>query len=298
MRILPSRSFHLVCVSAWVLGLSACAELSPNVTSGTGDYTVTPVTAQVISQLQNSPVTSSGGSNSDEYVIGPGDVLTARLNVPGMDEYSVQRPILSGGSNEFQQTTVMDSGYASFPYAGDMKIAGKTLLVARQNLRDAMAKYFKNPQVALEVKEFNSRKVYVMGEVSKPSLQFIKASRMSVAEALSASQGMSPLSASYKQIYVIRSVVSPAAPVAAASEKTDFSKQAAAAPAANLSGMSTAIYQIDASNGTGIAMAAQFPLRANDVVYVSPTAISEWNKIITQLLPYNGSFAGNVARNW
>lgn len=276
MKIAPVSYFRFFILASGLF-LSSCAEMSPNVTSGSGDYVVTPVTPDVIMDLQKQ---SNSKHSGDTYTIGTGDVLTARLNVPGMDEYSLQRPVISGMSNEIQQTTVMDNGYASFPYAGELLVAGKTLHEATNLLQTAMSKYFRNPQISLEVKEFNSRKVFVMGAVARPSLQYIKAARVSVAEALSNAQGMDPAAASYKKIYVIRGALN------------NTMTPSTTSP------ISTRIYQIDASSGTGLALAAQFPLKNNDVLFVSPTAINEWNKIITQLLPYNASMASNASYSW
>ena len=122
-----------------------------------------------------------------------------------------------------------------------------------------------------------------MGEVIKPTFQVLKTGRMTIAEALAASQGLNPQTAQYKEVYVIRGAMN-----------TQFTPTAVATG----SPMKTTIYQLDASNGTGMAMTAQFPLKADDIVYVSPTVISEWNKVINQLLPFSLSNAANVSRQY
>lgn len=119
-------------------------------------------------------------------------------------------------------------------------------------------------------------KIFVMGEVSKPSMQYIKAGHMTIMEALNnASQGVNPITASYSNIYVIR-------------------ENAAAETAAPLQ---TQVYHLDGSTGSGLAMAAQFPLEPNDVVYVSPTGLSEWNEFINQLLPTGVIYTGATITN-
>ena len=145
-------------------------------------------------------------------------------------------------------------------------------------------------------------KVFVLGEVNKPALQYIKAGHMTLMEALNSSEGLNSVTASYAQIYVIRGIFDNAPPkpasdlVVDASETTTPAPAPEAAPAVNP--LQTKIYKLDSSTGDGIAMAAQFPLQPNDVVYVSPTSISEWNKFISLLLPYNATSFGSTAHSW
>ncbi len=356
--------------------LAACNSANPKAAGGDANFQVTPVTPAVISQLQDErsvkyhppaaavcpvePVYS--------YRLGTGDILYAKLYLPsnpGFDGNSAEKysQYLSVDSwQEYNEVIVKDDGNVSFPYVGEVQFANKTLSEAKQSLDRALARYFKNPQSVLEVKEFKSRKVqltgelhkpgeqylrfaplrvleavdaaggvldsadiadaaithrdgsvekidlfalmnngdasqnrilfdgdtlhvpanygnkiFVMGEVNKPALQYIKAGTMTVMEALDASQGMNPATASYAKIYVIRGAIHDHANEVAPAD----------APAAPLQ---TKVYQLDSSTGSGLAMAAQFPLQPNDVVYVSPAAISEWNLFISQLLPFNAVY--------
>jgi polysaccharide export outer membrane protein len=45
------------------------------------------------------------------------------------------------------------------------------------------------------------------------------------------------------------------------------------------------IYHLDASSADAILLAAQFPLRPRDVVYVSTRGLTHWNRAMTQILP-------------
>jgi len=47
-------------------------------------------------------------------------------------------------------------------------------------------------------------------------------------------------------------------------------------------------YHLDASNPAALAVASQFEMRPNDVVYVNPQPITKWNRLLTQLLPSTG----------
>jgi len=45
------------------------------------------------------------------------------------------------------------------------------------------------------------------------------------------------------------------------------------------------IYHPDARYATGLLLAERFDLQAQDVVFVDTAAISQWNRVISQLLP-------------
>ncbi|RCV91020.1 polysaccharide export protein [Billgrantia montanilacus] len=48
------------------------------------------------------------------------------------------------------------------------------------------------------------------------------------------------------------------------------------------------VYQLDVSDATAYMMASRFPLRANDVVYVTTAPLARWNRVITLILPSLG----------
>ena len=278
------RSLLIRC--SFLLLLAACSTPSP--TTGEGDYQVTPITPEVIKSLQSEQFqrdgSSSAGNQATQYKLGAGDILLFRIfTAPGVDALTNMREAALTPVEQTNTITVQEDGSISLPYAGMVRVGGQTVAEAIETIRQAFSQYFKKPQVSVEIKEFNSRKVFIMGEVSKPSFQILKTGSMSIAEALTASQGLNSLTAQYKQIYVIRGAMH---------------NTIAPAGAANVSPMSTTIYQLDASNGTGMAMSAQFPLKADDVIYVSPTVVSEWSKVINQALPFSLSNAANVSRQY
>jgi polysaccharide export outer membrane protein len=100
-------------------------------------------------------------------------------------------------------------------------------------------------------------KVYVLGEVDKPSALQLENGRLSLVQALADVGGLSPLSAQAKGIYVIR-----------AQDSTDIE-----------------VYHLDARNPVALAMADRFPLRPRDVVYVDATNLARWNRVLGLLAP-------------
>jgi polysaccharide export outer membrane protein len=107
------------------------------------------------------------------------------------------------------------------------------------------------------VRHRDDSKVYVMGEISRPSALQMHNGRLSLNEALGDAGGPNLTSANTGQIYVIRN-------------------NAQGAPA---------IFHLDASAPSALALADNFDLRARDVVYIDPVPLVNWNRIINLILP-------------
>jgi polysaccharide export outer membrane protein len=94
-----------------------------------------------------------------EYVVGVDDVL----HVIVWDNKDLE-----------QQITVRPDGKISFPLAGELQAAGRSVPQLAQDLKERLATAVKNPQVSVMVKEIRSYRVYVMGRVAKPGVYPIK----------------------------------------------------------------------------------------------------------------------------
>jgi polysaccharide export outer membrane protein len=92
---------------------------------------------------------------SEGYIIGEADVLNIRI---------VGETDLTG------KYTVRFDGVIDFPYVGEIRAAGASLPAFNRELRDRLGVYYHNPQVNVEVEEYNSCVVYVLGEVKKPGV--------------------------------------------------------------------------------------------------------------------------------
>jgi polysaccharide export outer membrane protein len=108
----------------------------------------------------------------------------------------------------------------------------------------------------LNVPNRGQNKVFVMGEVRVPSSRVMVKGRMTLAEAIGDSNGFDPNTSNPGEVYVIRG----------AYEKPR-------------------VYKLDASSADALLLAVQFQLKPLDVVYVSPYALTNWNRVMTQLLP-------------
>lgn len=107
------------------------------------------------------------------------------------------------------------------------------------------------------VRHREDRKVFVMGEIVRPSALNMRNGRLTLNEALGLSGGPTLNTANTSQIYVIR----------------------------NVGQDEPAVFHLNAGNPTALALADSFYLRSGDVVYVDPVPLVAWNRIINLILP-------------
>lgn len=112
--------------------------------------------------------------------LGTGDVLEIRV---------YQEPDLSGAFR------VSAEGTIDYPFCGRLKIGGYSPSSVVDLLTSCLGKgYLKNPQVTVFLKEYNSKKVFVFGEVQKPGT-FPFEENMSVVQAITLAGGFGKLAA-------------------------------------------------------------------------------------------------------
>ena len=87
------------------------------------------------------------------YAIGIGDVV--EISVWKSPELGVTVP-------------VRPDGRISVPLLGDIQAAGLTPLALKGTLKDGFQEFVTAPEVSVVIKEINSRKVFVTGEVASP----------------------------------------------------------------------------------------------------------------------------------
>jgi len=109
----------------------------------------------------------------------------------------------------------------------------------------------------VNVLDRSQQKVFVMGEVRSPRSVEIINSHLTLAAALGEVGGVSQLSADPSGIYVVRG--------------TDRENPQ--------------IFHLDAQFATGMLLAERFDMQAQDVIFVDTAGVSQWNRVISQLLP-------------
>jgi polysaccharide export outer membrane protein len=109
----------------------------------------------------------------------------------------------------------------------------------------------------VNVLDRSQQKVFVMGEVRNPRSVEIINGELTLSAAIGEVGGFNQNTANPSAIYVIRG-----------SDSDD-----------------PQIFHLDAEFATGMLLAERFDMRAQDVVFVDTAGISQWNRVITQLLP-------------
>jgi polysaccharide biosynthesis/export protein len=99
------------------------------------------------------PAPAAGTPVPDDYVIGPEDVLSI---------------VYWRDKDMTTDVAVRPDGKISLPLLNDVQAAGLTPVQLRDNLTEVSKKYFEDPNVSIVVKQMNSRKVFITGQVNKP----------------------------------------------------------------------------------------------------------------------------------
>ena len=102
-----------------------------------------------------------------EYFIGPGDVLS--VYVPGMVERSA-RVSLGSESGGFRVNT---DGTIFLPHVGRVDVAGLSVTKLQEKLVGIFKAYIKNPVLTVEIVEFKSQPLYLLGQFNQPGLVYL-----------------------------------------------------------------------------------------------------------------------------
>ena len=80
--------------------------------------------------------------------------------------------------------TIGIDGYVQLPYVGSVKMEGMTLDEAKAVLMESLGEYLRIPDMSLLITSYGPRKVYVMGDVTKPGIQEMDVDNMNAYAAL------------------------------------------------------------------------------------------------------------------
>ncbi|MBM2837575.1 MAG: putative Polysaccharide export protein [Deltaproteobacteria bacterium] len=128
------------------------------------------------------------GQQLQEYIIGPEDVL----------EISVWK-----NQDISREVRVRPDGKISLPLIGEIGAAGLNVELLRKTITERVKEYQGGAVVSIIVKEINSYKIFILGEVARPGVFILKA-KTSVLQALALAGGFNQF-ASKNKVVVIRS---------------------------------------------------------------------------------------------
>ena len=132
-------------------------------------------------------VAGSVGVYAQSFHVGPGDVL----------EVSVWRD-----ENLSRELVVTPDSILSFPLIGDFNVANMSVADIRKVITKKLAEYVPDASVAVMVKQINSLKVYVIGQVKSPGV-FPITMETRVMQALAMAKGLTPFAAE-RDIHILR----------------------------------------------------------------------------------------------
>ena len=138
-----SRCISLICVGSMLF--------TPVVTAGQdASQSTKPATPQSAPSVAANGVVPPAG-----YVIGPEDVLSI---------------LFWRDKNLSSEVTVRPDGRISLPLLNDVQAAGLTTDELREKVMVAASKFVEDSTATVVVKQINSRKVFITGNVTKPGL--------------------------------------------------------------------------------------------------------------------------------
>ncbi|CAG2135816.1 polysaccharide biosynthesis/export family protein [Cupriavidus numazuensis] len=109
----------------------------------------------------------------------------------------------------------------------------------------------------VRVEQREDSKVFVAGEVVRPSTVLPRNGRLTLNEAIGEVGGLNPISADAKEVYVIR-------------KSADGEAE---------------VFHLDGKSPVSLALAEAFELKPKDVVYVDAAGVVRWSRVINQLIP-------------
>lgn len=109
----------------------------------------------------------------------------------------------------------------------------------------------------VRVRSRDENKVYVLGEVNTPKSLAMVNGRLTLTDALGEAGGLNQLSASGKQVYVVR----------------------------NDTEGPPLVFNLDAQSPVAMALADNFELNPRDVVFVDASGLARFNRVLTLILP-------------
>lgn len=164
---------------------------------------VQPITAELIINLltRNKEIEKNKGPEGGiveaikkprttvgDYRVGPGDILSIVV----WDHPELTTPAGQFRTAEQAGTVVSEDGTIFYPYVGVVNVGGKTTRQIRDILIARLSKYIEKVQLDVRMASYRSKRVYIVGEVTRPGLQEITDVPMTVLEAVNRAGGFSP----------------------------------------------------------------------------------------------------------
>jgi len=197
-----SLNFLGVSVAALMLGSFAPAPISANTSAGSADSSARQSTAPA--RDDKKPAPKKGGADPDStrpMASGsPGNVPAAyRIGVDDQIQISVWRE-----HDLSLSVVVRPDGVITLPLLNDISVVGMTPKELADSLTEKLKPFVNEPQVTVSVQAIHSRKVYLIGNASRPGVFDLNDNKTAM-ELIAEAGGLSQF-AKTNSIYILRTV--------------------------------------------------------------------------------------------
>lgn len=172
-------SLLLFCTLALPAGCATYADLPHGTVKETGSAVTARETVVLAPEQTEAPP-------SLDYVIGIGDVVM--VTVAGKPEFSA---LPTTGNSKVQGSRVDGTGSIHLPFLGGVKVAGLTISQTREKLQESLQKYVKEPWVVVEVADYRSQPIYLLGQFKNAGTYYLDRP-LTLVQALSLGSGFDP----------------------------------------------------------------------------------------------------------
>ena len=101
-----------------------------------------------------------------DYIVGPNDIILVTISNNGDPENST-------GKSSAHGNRVDGNGDIQMPSLGLVRVGGLTLPQIRSHIQNLLMKYMKEPSVVVEVSEYSSHPLYILGQFKKTGVFFM-----------------------------------------------------------------------------------------------------------------------------
>jgi len=132
------------------------------------------------------------------YILGPNDVLF--VSVYGKPELG--SILIPAGNSRLIGSRIDGFGNIYLPLVGSVNIAGLTVDEARLKLQEAYKEFIKKPSVVVEIADYQSKPIYLIGQFRMPGTYFMDRP-MTLIQGISLGKGLDT-SANYRGARILR----------------------------------------------------------------------------------------------
>ena len=170
-KSIRTAGFLFLALSTTVSAESTPVASAPN----TNASSVAPIKNTVAQPVGPNTAKKDSSSSTNNYLLSPGDIIEISV----WKEEGMQK----------EQTPIAPDGNISFPLAGTILAAGKTIFNLEEVIAARLADYIADPIVNIKLLQSAGNTIFVIGKVNKPG-QFPTNRRIDVLQALSLAGGL------------------------------------------------------------------------------------------------------------